>query len=202
MIWNRWRSTVNLWERRTAAAFLTESLEFRKLMFEMLHNNEGFAAGALDGPMDGQAICVSQCDATNPAVWQTCKLHALSVRSVHHLHGKAKHVSRSGLAGLLVVRSSDCISLLSMMRKQLRNLGVPLWDELGDMWAKVKPKVDVFHDCVYAYLFVTDAGGDVACARRVITKTGGKSKRVCLHAGHGMSTASICFSTATHSDKD
>jgi hypothetical protein len=58
----------------------------------------------------------------------------------------------------MVIKKSTGEALLALIMKQIKNAGVPIWGELHSL--------DLH--CIHAYIFCTDAGGDIARSRRLL----------------------------------
>ncbi len=78
-------------------------------------------------------------DAANSKVFQLSKVHNCVLQSAYCFNIKRDccpstirfHVSRSVLSDLLVVGDATGEGAHAMLRKQVKNLGMPLWDEVG-----------------------------------------------------------------------
>lgn len=63
------------------------------------------------------------------------------------------------VAGIVTINASNATALRSLLLKQIRSIGVPIW---GD------PEVQQDFRTIYAYCFCTEAGGDIASCRRIM----------------------------------
>ena len=104
----------------------------------------------------------ARCDATDAQVWQRCKLFTLEAVSTRmhdkplaHALERLEGVDRHSMyADLQEVVDGTGRGALALMKKQCESLGMPIWTE--------DPSPDV-----QGYTFTTDAGPDVAKARRL-----------------------------------
>lgn len=147
-------STVTWWELQVHAAQVGHAMEFHK-------GNDAIAGiyeGTLQSVFDVTSLFFIRCDATNANVWQKSKLHCLTLESSFRYPRRARPNTFMAVAELLAISSSDGESLVALIEKQVRSLGAPTW---GDV-----PATQQF---LTAYVMCTDAGGDIAKARRIIS---------------------------------
>ena len=151
------RTTVTWWELRTHAAFVSRRREFYRTCDDYC----GIAAiSILDDARSLTFDCfythLVRCDATNASVWQKRKLHCLTVESQVQVPGRRHLFTCRGVADLVPVTSSTGQSLVDMIKAQISDVGARTWVDVGDTCF------------IHSYIFCTDAGGDVAAARRLI----------------------------------
>eukprot|EP00973_Karenia_brevis_P041362 5723760-Karenia_brevis.AAC.1 len=121
---------------------------------------------------------VVQCDATPTSIWQNAKVHALKVKSLHLPHADqitnnigffANIKSRTRYADPQRQNSGKAAAMHSMIRKQMKNLGCPLWASGHNVPSETTFKEEVaklnagLTTSVHITMrfFLTDGGGDV-----------------------------------------
>lgn len=151
------KDTVARAEIQAAAALIASTRAFFNVMKETLQERHAITLEDTDAPVDALIDRGSACglnlvvigwmnDATNSGVWQRRKLHSVILDACHcprpdgkllqqYMKGECDwgdlfiHSSR-GVSDVLPVDDGTAPGTLSLLRKQLSNMGCVLWDEV------------------------------------------------------------------------
>ena len=133
------------------------------------------------------------CDATNSSIWQQRKLQSL-IAEMLVLQQDGRRMKLTQSADLLPVEDASALGAEALCLKQLRNMGVPLWNDADRGRARL-----------YAYVMTTDCGPDqAACRRNICAKCWGmdgvcfiaidcQMHQMQLIVGRGLSVLAMCL---------